>query len=269
MAIFLRLVILGMLQIGSLEPYANALSIQKPQQGISNPGFGCACPCGVHTATFRTWQQKDGPPDQFSGKAIRRWLHGLNKVYADTGSSSPAKGPKIRRTELLILLGRSPRGLWSLEAHEDEAGIRADLVCTTMQAKRKVFRVVEALDIYLQSVESSLASRVSRRLRQLAKTGQWDRDSLVPVDLPLRSEFPALVFRPRGAPESSTDWTLSVRTRDRRLVRIMKGGSYFRGAKSFGGVRDDANGQIWWILINTAGGDACYTEWLPIRLIEG
>ena len=65
------------------------------------------------------------------------------------------------------------------------------------------------------------------------------------------------------------DWTLSVRTKDRRLVRIMKSGwSYFHGAKSFGGVSDESNGQIWWILIKTAGTDSCGTEWHSIRLAQ-
>ena len=289
-----RGVLLSGLLIVSLEPYATALSSQKSRQVISNPSYGCACPCGPGTATFRIWQQKDGHPDRFAVNAVRRWLHGLTRVFAERESSSTAKTPRTRMTELLILLGRSPRGAWSLEAYEgDPDGIYANLVCTTTDGKRKVFLLLKQLDIseklfkrvaadglkdpdvfgdlkrhpqVLRSVESSVASYVSQRLRRLATSGQWDADALVPVDLPPPSEFPALVFRPRGAPESSMDWTLSLRTKDRRLLSITKGGSYFHGAKSFGGVRDDSNGQIWWILIKTAYADSCGTEWHSIRL---
>ena len=101
--------LLGALQIGSLEPYANALSLQKSRQAISNPGFGCACPCGVHTATFRTWQQKDGPVDRFTVNAIGKWFHGLTRLYTDIGASHSAESPEVRRTDLLILLGPLPK----------------------------------------------------------------------------------------------------------------------------------------------------------------
>jgi hypothetical protein len=70
----------------------------------------------------------------------------------------------FRKTELLILLGRSSQGLWSVETQYTDAGaeLYADLVCTTIEGKRKVFSVIKG-DYGVNA--SSLASRVLRRLR--------------------------------------------------------------------------------------------------------
>lgn len=266
---FVSLLILSGLQIGSVDPYANAraLLLQRAGRGVTNPDSrGCACHCDTDTATFRVWHQKDGPPDRFAARTIGRWF---NRLKSNTDALS--------KTELLILLGRSAKGIWSLETQETDAGaeIHTDLVCVTVGGRRKVFPVINGL--FISDVnESALSSRVLRRLRQLAKSGSWDVDLLIPPQLPLLSKPPALVFREQGKPDdekSSYSWSLSIRGKNGRLVRITgergPAGSvvqYFRAAKCFGGVRDDANAVTWWIMVKTAAVDNCSTSWYSIRL---
>ena len=67
---------------------------------------GCACHCATDTAVLRVWQTKDGPPDRFAAKAIRRWFDRMG-THSNTEAFS--------KTELLILLGRSSQGIWSVE----------------------------------------------------------------------------------------------------------------------------------------------------------
>jgi hypothetical protein len=104
----------------------------------------------------------------------------------------------------------------------------------------------------------------------LAKSGRWDADSLVPVPLPLLRRPPSLVFRETGKPEDEGyAWRLNIRTREGRLVRIKTKQAgfvdFYRGAKCFGGVTDDVNGETWWILVKTAAIDNCSAEWRSIR----
>lgn len=111
-----------------------------------------------------------------------------------------------------------------------------------------------------------------RRLGQLAKSGQWDAGVLVPVEPPLISKPPALVFREEGKPEDQGySWSLYVRTRNRRLAPIIRGRArpgigYFRAAACFGGVTDSSNGETWWVLVKTGGTDSCGAAWYSIRL---
>lgn len=266
----LSLLILAGLQIGSIDLYSNAHPL--PQ--------GCACHCETDTAIFRVWQQKDGPADLFAANTIGRWL---DRIIANTGAFS--------KTELLIILGRSAKGIWSVETLEtdNEGAIYADLVLTTREGKRQVFRLVKSFGLetlYFPDLPKGaskqeftrrrlqllrdIKTRVMRRLSQLAKSGQWDAGLLIPVQLPLLLKPPALVFHEKGKLETETYvWSLSVRAKNRRLVRITRGGGccdYFRGAKCFGGVADDANGETWWVLVKSAGGDNCGAKWHSIRL---
>lgn len=283
----LSFLVLAGLQIGNIDLYASVCP--SPQ--------GCACTCTPDTAIFRVWQQKDGPPDHFAAKTIRGWL---TRLVTNPGA--------FTNTELLILLGRSAKGLWSVETLEtdNEGAIYTDLVLTTSAGKRQVFSLIKrfGLDsLYFPNLREGaskqefasrrvqvvrdLNARIMRRLSQLAKSGQWDVGLLVPVQLPLLSKPPALVFNQKREPCSderltsnengsrslnrprSNAWSLYVRAKDRRLVRIRSGGrycEYFRGAKCYGGVTDDETGETWWILVKTAGGDSCGAEWHSIRL---
>jgi hypothetical protein len=142
MAKLLSFFVLGALQIGSLHTNARALALQKSRQGISNSGQGCACHCATDTAVLRVWQPKHGPADQFAVNAIRRWFKELTKPFPDSGASSPLPYDwRIARSELLILLGRSVKGAWSMEAQrtDNEGAIYADLVRTTIKGKRMSF----------------------------------------------------------------------------------------------------------------------------------
>lgn len=284
----LSIMALAALQIGSIDLFASAHPLPR----------GCPCNCGPNQGSFRVWQQKEGPADRFAAKTIGRWFE---KIIADSGTLS--------MTELLILMGRSAKGIWSIETlfREGEGDVYTDLVLTTREGKRHVFPLTRRLYLdtlyYPEPPEGAreqeftrrrarllreLHSRVIRSLSQLARSGQWDAGSLTPVKLPLPSKPPALVFKhKKGDPCSEVNhasnenasrlmnrswpntWTLYIRAKDRRLVRIKRGGAYcedFNGAKCFGGVTDDANGEIWWILVKTSGADSCAAEWHSIRL---
>jgi hypothetical protein len=251
--------VLVALHIGSLDLYANA-----------HPSPQCACHCETDMASFQVWQAKDGPPDRFVAKAIRRWF---NRIITDSNTQPFSK------TEHLLLLGRSGKGNWSVESQltDAEGAVYTNLVCTSIAGKRKVFPLVERLyDMTASpsatSFASSLAALVLRRLRRLAKSGQWDVGSLIPVQLPLLAKPPALVFHPKGKRDSDEYvWSLSVKRKDGRLVRIEREqpgccGLFFAGAKCFGGVTDDANGETWWILVKTVSTDNCGGRWYSIRL---
>ena len=272
MAKLVSLVILAGLQIGSIDLDASAYPslLQKSRQGITNPrGGGCACHCDTDTASFRAWQQKDGPADLFAAKIISKTI---DRPLTTMSS----------RTELFILLGRSAKGIWTLETQvpDNEGSIYTDLVCITIDGKHKVFPVVKSFDFPSgkghQELRRKLNALVLRRLRQLAKSGRWDADLLVPVQLPLLSKPPALVLREKGKPDNEKygySWTLSIRGKNGRLVRITgergPAGSVvynFRAAKCFGGVTDEANGVTWWIMVKTAAIDGCGASWYSIRL---
>lgn len=284
----LTILVLAGLQIGSLGLYANAHPSPR----------GCPCHCAPDQASFRVWQQKDGPADRFAADTIGRWL---DRIIGNTGA--------LVKTELLILLGRSAKGTWGVETWETdgEGAIYANLVVTTSEGKRQVFPLIRrfGLDsLYFPNLpegatkqESTrrrlqllrdLKARIMRRLSRLVKSGQWDAGSLTPVQLPLPSKAPALVFqhtkdypcsevnhasnengyKSMNRPRPNT-WSLYVRAKNRRLVRIRRGGTFceeFNGAKCFGGVTDDANGETWWILVKTSGADSCGGEWHSIRL---
>jgi hypothetical protein len=241
------------LQIFGLHAVSNA----SPQ--------GCACNCTPDTAVFRVWQRKDGPADRFAANAIRSWF---DRMGADETLRTNGTSEAFSKTELLILLGRSTQGIWSVETQYTDAGgeVYTDLVCTTIEGKRKVVSVIKGDEVN----SSSLASLVLRRLRRLAKNGRWHPDSVIPVRLPLQTKPPSLVLRETGKPDDEAyAWRLNVRTRDGRIVRIKtkRAGfvDFFRGAKCFGGVIDDANGETWWILVKTAAIDNCSSEWRSIR----
>src|SRR6266571_2493137 len=235
----LALLALVGLEIGSIDLFVNAypLPSRKSRQGIANPDRrGCACHCETDTAVFRIWQQRDGPPDRFAANTIGRWFSRL--------LTSGCRGEAFSKTELLILLGRAKKGTWTVESRQSdgEGGIYIDLVLTTSEGKRKVFGVTKGLEAFVQSppepegelrrlrvLRKHLGVRVMRRLGQLAKNGQ--------------------------------------------LVRIIRGKAfpgigYFRAAKCFGGVADEANAEIWWILVKTAVGDGCGASWYSIRLVH-
>ncbi|MEN3335254.1 MAG: hypothetical protein V7641_4619 [Blastocatellia bacterium] len=239
------------LQIASTAPYVEAHLL--PQ--------GCACHCDPDTATVRIWQQKDGQPDRFVARAMARWL---NRIDTDIPTRAYA------RTELLILLGKSAKGVWSVETQKTDAGaeIYSNLVCTTVSGRRKVFPMVKGL---FSVKPSLLASLVLRRLRQLARRGQWDTGSLTPVQLPLLSKPPALVLHEKGTNGyMGYVWRLNLRAKNGRIVQIARGSDsepgFYRGAKCFGGVLDDANGETWWVLVKTAFIDNCSAEWRSIHL---
>jgi len=255
----LTFLVLVALHSGSLGLCANA-----------HPSPQCACHCETDMASFQVWQAKDGPPDRFAAKAIRRWF---NRMTTDSNTQPFSK------TEHLLLLGRSGKGNWSVESQltDGEGVVYTNLVCTSIAGKRRVFPLVEKLYDMTESPSassfaSSLAALVLRRLRGLAKSGQWDVGSLIPVQLPLLSKPPALVFHYKGKRDNDEYvWSLSVRRRDGRLVRIESerpycSGSFFAGAKCFGGVTDDANGETWWILVKTVSTDTCGARWYSIRL---
>lgn len=277
------LVILVGLLIGSVEICADAspLLIQKSGQVITNPrGGGCACHCETDTASFRVWQQKDGAADLFAAKTISKTIYRPISEMPPRGS-----GMWQTRSELLILLGRSAKGIWTVETQvtDNEGAIYTDLVCTTIDGKHKRFPVVKRFDFQFdvgsraeQVLRRRLNALVLRRLRQLAKRGQWDADSLIPVQLPLLSKPPALVFREQGNPDDEKySWSLKVKAKNGRLVPITgdKSSGFlvcsFRAAKCFGGVIDGANGEIWWILVKTAATDTCGAGWCSIRLTNG
>jgi hypothetical protein len=264
----LSLLILVALQIGSLDLYTNAhpLLSQKSGQGITNPNsWGCACHCATDTVAFQVWQHKDGAPDRFAAKAIGRWFNRMTP-RSETESFS--------KTELLILMGKSGKGIWSIETQMTDGGaeIYADLVCTTVKGKRKVFPLI----IGLYDVNaSSLVSLILRRLRQFARSRQWDAGSLISVKLPLLTRPPALIFHEKGKlGDEGYVWSLDVKAKNGRLLRITRrdradsGEGFFRAAKCFGGVKDDS-GETWWILVKTAFADNCSTCWYPIRLTHG
>src|SRR6266571_4404818 len=280
----LALLALVGLEIGSIDLFVNAypLPSRKSRQGIANPDRrGCACHCETDTAVFRIWQQRDGPPDRFAANTIGRWFSRL--------MTSGCRGEAFSKTELLILLGRAKKGTWTVESRQSdgEGGIYIDLVLTTSEGKRKVFGVTKGLEAFVQSppepegelrqlrvLRKHLGVRVMRRLGQLAKSGQWDAGLLVPVDLPLLSKPPALVFREEGKPaDEGYRWSLNVKAKNGQLVRIIRGKAfpgigYFRAATCFGGVADEANAEIWWILVKTAVGDGCGASWYSIRLVH-
>ena len=267
-------VVLGAIQIGSLHLNANAraLALQKSGWQIEYPHHSCACHCSTETATLRIWQKKDGPADRFAVKMVSRWFHALETFSDVVGSDSPARPPKYARVELLTLLGRDSNGVWALEVMETDGGAEfyVDLVCTTNEGKRKVLPVVKGVPSD-ELVKSSLASRVSRRLHQLVQNDQWDPTSLIPVPLPLLSKPPWFVFRPKHHANGMWNWTLSVRARDGRLVRIKtvrpeQVVEHLSGVEYFGGVTDDANGETWWILIKTEQEHNCSAQWHSIRL---
>jgi hypothetical protein len=247
------------LHIGSINLCANVY-----------PSPQCACHCATDTASFQVWKAKDGPPDRFVAKAIRRWF---NRIITDSHTQSFGK------TEHLILLGRSSKGNWSVESllTDAEGAVYINLVCTNIEGKRKLFPLVKGVYDMTESPSassfaSSLASLVLRRLRWLAKSGQWDVGLLIPMQPPLLSKPPTLVFQEKGKRgEDEYVWSLSIRTKDGRLVRIERMrpgccGSFFAEAKCFGGVTDDTNGETWWILVKTVSTDNCGASWYSIRL---
>jgi len=275
----LSLVVLA-LQLGTLAPDTQASTPQKSRQEISYPAYGCACHCDTSTASLRIWQQKDGPADRFAVRAIGRWFYAREKFTRHPPPSPPSGPGQFAREELLVLLGLNTEGVWALELLVTDAGGETyiDLVCTTNEGKRKTLPVAAGL-LPSQMFSSAklfpapLVSRVSRRLRQLAKTGRWHPDSLVPVELPLLSRAPALVFRPKRHPNGNWSWTLSARSKDGRLVPIQREGpapvlEFFQGARLFGGIKDVANGETWWVLTKTLQSDNCGAEWRSIRLTQ-
>jgi hypothetical protein len=261
--------VLVALHIGSLDLYTNAhpLLSQKSGQGITNPDSqGCACHCETDTVAFQVWQYKDGAPDRFAAKAIGRWFNRLTP-RSETESFS--------KIELLILMGKSGKGIWSIETQKTDAGaeIYADLVCTTVKGKRKVFPLIR--ELFVGDVNaSSLVSLVLRRLRQATRNRQWDAGSLIPVKLPLLTRPPALIFHEKGSPgDEGYAWSLDVKAKNGGLLRIRReradsGGYFFRAAKCFGGVKDDS-GETWWILVKAAFLDNCSADWHSIRLTYG
>ncbi len=276
MARLLSMLVLAGLQVGSISLYADA----------GQDCGGCPCPCGTDQAVVRVWRQKDGPPDRFAARAISSRF---DKMAADN------------KTELLVVLGRSARGVWGVEATDSNGtgSFYINLVCTTIDGKRQVFPLIKHSDEAHNVQRSSLASLTLRRLRQLARSGQWDVGSLAPVQLPPRLKPPSLVYREKGkaayekASAAAMDrlqnamteenmraynalgyvWTLNVRGRDGRLMRVERGShcdnGNFAGAKCFGGIADDANGETWWILVKHTASHTCWATWHSIRLQRG
>ena len=223
-------------------------------------GDGCACHCSTDTVMFHVWQPRNGPPERYIAKTIVNWYRRLE---------TPGKG--WAKTELMVLLGTSPQGIWTVETQiPDNSGeIQSKLVCTTIEGKRKTFPLIIELS---QDSPSMLRSAILGRLKWLRRKGRWDAGSMLPVRLPLLSKAPALVLHETGKPsDDQYRWTLSVRTKDGRLARIDQQkrasfGWYYRDAKCFGGVQDEANGETWWIIVKTALSDTCGATWHPIRL---
>ncbi|HEU4390799.1 MAG TPA: hypothetical protein VFV34_23545 [Blastocatellia bacterium] len=239
------------------------IQTRAPASGAEYPSMpqGCACHCFPDTVVTSVWQQKHGSPSRFAARMAARWFHSTRTL--------PVIGP-IENSEAFILLGSSQKGVWALEILEIDNGgeVYANLVCVSVNNKRKVFRLITGVTVINRA---ALASIIARGLRRLERKRQWDPASIVPVQLPLPSKPPKLILREKGQPDDREYlWTLSIRTPDRRLVRITHArpnmaGGYFRGAKCFGGVTDDAKGATWWILVKTAQADSCDATWYSIR----
>jgi len=244
------IVLLIAIQVGSLGSTAKA----------DRPDYGCACDCSTDTVRFQVWQQRDGPPDRYIAKTIVNWYARL-----ETQKKGWAK------TELMVLLGTSPQRIWTVETRmlDNRGEIESNLVCTTIEGKRKTFPLIIKLSQYSPS---AFRSAILPRLQRLRRKGRWDAGSMVPVRLPLLWTAPRLVLHETGQPSDDLyRWTLSVRMKDGRLARIDRQniasyGWYYRDAKCFGGVQDEANGETWWIIVKTALDDTCRATWHSIRL---
>src|SRR5260370_9690244 len=127
-----------------------------PRPSIAKSG-GCACPCYTRPVKVVIWKPEDGAIDQFVGRTVKAQYH---------------------RGEPLILLGRSPRGDWSLETSLDEdigQVLDINLVCTTLHGKREAFHLIQnyptasALDPHAGGTR--LSSPVLRTLQSLESPG--------------------------------------------------------------------------------------------------
>jgi hypothetical protein len=217
------------------------------------------CHCATDTTIVQVWQTRYGAPDQFAASAVNRW------------NQNTLTSQVFPKTEQLIILGKSPKGVWSIASTCDdgEPSIQANLVCTNVKGKRKVFPLIPELP-YMDN--SSLRGIVLRKLRLLAKTGDWDVASMTPVTLLLRSKHPMPVFREKGKQDDEGyTWSLYIKNRENRFIQIKRQlpgfvADFFNAAKCFGGVIDNGGAEIWWVLIKTHSAEWCFSEWRSIRL---
>ena len=218
---------------------------------------GCACPCNARPAKVVVWGPEDGKINEFIVRTIKS---GYN------------------RGEPLILLGRSPKGLWSLETSGDEYAMKVDLVCNTVEGKREPRSLIESYPqaSYEEPTASAadLSSRALTGLKHLEKRGDWRPEELVAISKPLLSTYPRLVLHETGDfDRDDYSWTLRARAKAGRFVVVTSGNAhspkgfrYYRDSRCVAGVSDGAGREIWWVFVATAMADDCEKEWRAIRL---
>jgi hypothetical protein len=232
---------------GSIETHGKSIPLRQ------------ACHCATDTAIVQVWKTRYGTPDRFVASAVNRWARNI------------LTSQFIGKTEQLILLGKSLKGVWSVESQFTDGGgeLYTYLICTDVKGKRKVFPLISELSYESTSSHKKI---VLRKLQQLIKIGKWDVASMIPLTLTLSSKPPVIIFREKG--EQYTEkytWSLYVKNRENRSILIRRQqadstGLFFNEAKCFGGVIDNEGGEIWWVLIKTHQSEWCCSEWRSIRL---
>jgi hypothetical protein len=218
---------------------------------------GCACPCDAGPVRLVIWNPEDGEINRFVARTIKRGY---------------------RSGEPLILLGTSPKGVWSIETRDDENDMRINLVRTTDLGKREAYSVIRSYPTASYqdpgATPAGLSSRVLQGLQRLKRLRKWLPEGLLPIPQPLLSSYPRLVLRETGDfLGESYSWTLRAKT-NAILPKpvasgepgLANGGGYYRDSKCVAGVADGSGGEIWWIHIAFGLADDCWKEWRVVRL---
>jgi len=206
-------------------------------------------------ATVRVWRAKNGDVQKFAAGTVREWLKNIEK---------PDPGP----LQLLLLLGRSPEGIWTLEGRGDDGGYRIQLVRTDLQTHRQAHRIVEFQD----RPPRSIARIVHSRLIRFAKQEKWAPDRL--VELQLLPKPPVLFDRQRAIIEKpGYSWDIYATRKGCPIVRVTGArpsviGPFIDHYSFAAGVAGAENTGLWWILVLTRTGEYYEAQWHVIQVVN-
>jgi hypothetical protein len=201
----------------------------------------------------RAWRTNNGDAAKFAAGTVREWLKKIQK---------PDPGP----LQLLLLLGRSPEGIWTLEGRGDDGGYRIELVRTDLQTHRQAHRIVEFEDPPPESIPKVVQSR----LLKLSKQGKWAPARL--AELHLLSKPPVLFDRQRGIIEHpGYSWNIYAARKGAPAVRVMGArpgviGPFIDSYSCLAGVDGDQNTGLWWILVVTRTSEYYESQWHVIQV---
>src|SRR5262245_15939128 len=140
------LLLLAGIQISSIQPYAHG----------HPAGQGCPCHCATDLVVFWDLKQRAGPADRFAASGSGKWVDGWESPSKEFRTTQG-----YTKIDLLVLLGSSAKGIWAVEARTTERGdIYSDLVCMTIDGRRKVFPLMARGSAGLSNLVSAIYGRL-------------------------------------------------------------------------------------------------------------